>query len=86
MCRVAGSRVAERLATSYSSRMKELIQQLVSQAELSESQATRVAEVVRSFLAEKLPAPLKDPVESALTGQNVDNALDHAKGLVGKLF
>lgn len=66
--------------------MKELVAKLVSQADLSEDQAKKVADVVRNFLAEKLPAPLKGPVESALTGENVDNALEQAKGMLGKLF
>jgi hypothetical protein len=66
--------------------MKELVAKLVSQASLSEDQAKKVADVVRTFLAEKLPAPLKGPVESALTGENVDGALDQAKGVLGKLF
>jgi hypothetical protein len=66
--------------------MKELISQLVAKADLDESQAAKVAEVVREFLANKLPEPLRGPVESALTGQAVDNAVDQAKGLLGKLF
>jgi len=66
--------------------MKQLISQLVSQADLSEAQAAKVAEVVRSFLASKLPDALRGPVEGALTGENVDSALDQAKGLIGKLF
>jgi len=66
--------------------MKELITQLVSQADLSEAQAAKVAEVVRSFLTSRLPEVLRDPVESALTGANVDSAVDQAKGLLGKLF
>jgi hypothetical protein len=66
--------------------MKQLISQLVAQADLSEAQATKVAEVVRGFLASKLPDALRGPVESALTGENVDSALDQAKGLVGKVF
>lgn len=66
--------------------MKQLISQLVAQADLSEAQAAKVAEVVRGFLASKLPDALRGPVESALTGENVDSALDQAKGLVGKLF
>jgi hypothetical protein len=66
--------------------MKELIAKLVTQADLSEDQAKKVADVVRAFLAEKLPAPLRGPVEGALTGQNVDNAVDQAKGMLGKLF
>jgi hypothetical protein len=66
--------------------MKELISQLVAKADLNEGQATKVAEVVRGFLASKLPDALRGPVESALTGKGVDSALDQAKGLVGKLF
>lgn len=66
--------------------MTELIGRLVSQANISEDQAKKVADVVRSFLSEKLPAPLRGPVESALTGSNVSSALDQAKGLMGKLF
>jgi hypothetical protein len=66
--------------------MTELIQRLVGQANLSEDQAKKVAEVVRGFLSEKLPEPLRGPVEGALTGANVSNALQQAKGLMGKLF
>ena len=67
-------------------RMQELISQLVARADLSQEQAAKVAEVVRGFLATKLPEPLRGPVESALTGANVDSAVDQAKGLLGKLF
>jgi hypothetical protein len=66
--------------------MKELITQLVAHADLSEAQAAKVAEVVRSFLTSRLPEVLRGPVESALTGETVDNAVDQAKGLLGKLF
>jgi hypothetical protein len=66
--------------------MNELISQLVAKADLSEPQAAKVAEVVRGFLASKLPDALRAPVESALTGQSVDSAVDQAKGLIGKLF
>lgn len=66
--------------------MKELISQLVSQADLSEGQAAKVAEVVRSFLTSRLPEVLRGPVESALTGEAVDSAVDQAKGLLGKLL
>jgi hypothetical protein len=66
--------------------MTELITRLISQANLSEGQAKQVADVVRGFLAEKLPEPLKGPVEAALTGANVASALDQVKGLAGKLF
>jgi len=66
--------------------MKELISQLVSRADISEAQAAKVAQVVREFLASKLPEVLRGPVDSALTGQAVDSAVDQAKGLLGKLF
>lgn len=66
--------------------MKELISQLVSKADLNEAQATKVADVVRGFLSSKLPDSLRSVVEGALTGENVDNAVDQAKGLLGKLF
>jgi len=66
--------------------MNELISQLVAKADLDESQAAKVADVVRGFIASNLPEALRGPVESALTGQNVDNAVDQAKGLLGKLF
>jgi len=70
----------------YGAGMKELIERLVSQADLSPEQAQKAADTVRAFLVDKLPAPLRGPVESALTGANVDSALDQAKNLVGKLF
>lgn len=66
--------------------MRELISQLVAKADLDEAQAAKVAEVVRGFLSSKLPEALRAPVEGALTGQNVENAVDQAKGLIGKLF
>jgi hypothetical protein len=66
--------------------MKELISDLVSKADLSEAQATKVADVVRQFLAARLPEAIRGPVEGALTGANVNNAFDQAKGLMGKLF
>ncbi|MFZ5896036.1 MAG: hypothetical protein ACOY0T_33580 [Myxococcota bacterium] len=66
--------------------MKELISDLVSKADLSEAQAAKVADVVREFVASRLPDALRGPVESALTGANVSSAVDQAKGLVGKLF
>ena len=66
--------------------MKELIATLVANANLSEAQATQVANVVKGFLADKLPEPLRATVEGYLTGSQVEGALDQAKGLLGKLF
>jgi len=66
--------------------MKELIQKLVNNADLSQAQAEKAANVVRDFLSEKLPEAVRGPVMSALTGQNVDSAADVAKNAIGKLF
>ena len=66
--------------------MKELVSRLVVQADLSEEQANKVAEVVRGFLQEKLPESIQGPVMGALTGDNVDSAADAVKGALGKLF
>ncbi len=67
-------------------RMKELVRRLVTEANLNDAQANQVAEVLRNFLTEKLPEALRGPVMGALTGENVGNALDQAKGMLGKLF
>lgn len=45
--------------------MKQLIQSLVAKADLSEAQATKVAEVVKDFLAERLPEPIRGPAMNA---------------------
>jgi hypothetical protein len=66
--------------------MKALISELVQKADLSEAQAAKVAEVVKGFLGSRLPDAIRGPVESALTGENVDNAVDIAKNMLGKLF
>lgn len=63
--------------------MKALIGELIQKADLSESQAQKVAEVVKGFLGSRLPDAIKGPVESALTGDRVDDALDTAKNLLG---
>lgn len=66
--------------------MKELITSLVQKADLSPEQANKVAEVVKGFLSDKLPEPIKGPVLSALSGEAIDSAADQAKSLLGKLF
>ena len=69
-----------------SSAMKALIGELIQKADLSEAQAQKVAEVVKGFLGSRLPDAIKGPVESALTGDRVDDALDTAKNLFGGLL
>lgn len=65
--------------------MKELISQLVTKAELSPEQASKVADVVKGFLENKLPEPIKGTVLSAISAENVDSLADQAKGLLGGL-
>lgn len=66
--------------------MKELVKTLVAQADLSQAQAEQVAVVVKGFLENRLPEPLKGPVLGAISGESVDGAADQAKDLLGKLF
>lgn len=66
--------------------MKEMIGTLIKKADLSEAQATKVAEVVRDFLKEKLPSAVQGPVLSVLSGDKVEAAADKAKNMLGKLF
>lgn len=63
--------------------MKELVAQLVQKADLDEAQAEKVAGVVRSFLEERLPEAVKGPVMNALTGANVDSAVDTVSNALG---
>ena len=66
--------------------MKELIDTLIQKANLSPEQAAQVAEVVKGFVADKIPEPIRGTVLSALTAENVGSAAEQAKGLLGKLF
>ena len=66
--------------------MNAIIQTLVSKADLSEEQAAKVAEVLRDFLGERLPDMIREPVMSALSGENVDSGADMLKGALGGLF
>jgi hypothetical protein len=66
--------------------MKALIAKLVEQADLSEAQAEKVAEVVRNFLGDKLPEMVREPVLAALSGEHVDQGVDMAKSVLGGLF
>lgn len=63
--------------------MKALITDLVQKADLSEAQAAKAAEVIRGFLSSRLPDALRGPVESALSGERVDSAVDAAKNALG---
>ncbi|HTJ84036.1 MAG TPA: hypothetical protein VL400_20090 [Polyangiaceae bacterium] len=66
--------------------MNAIIQKLVAEADLSPEQAAKVAEVLKNFLGEKLPDIVREPVMSALSGDNVDAGADMLKGALGGLF
>ena len=66
--------------------MKALIAELVQKADLSDAQAAKVAEVVRGFIGQRLPDAIRGPVEAALTGERVDDAVGQAKNVLGGLF
>jgi hypothetical protein len=63
--------------------MKALISELVQKADLSEAQAEKAAQVIKGFLGSRLPDAIRGPVESALSGERVDSALDAAKNALG---
>ncbi len=63
--------------------MKALIGELIQKADLSDAQAAKVAEVVKGFLGDRLPEAIRGPVEAALTGEKVDDAVGAAKNLLG---
>lgn len=67
--------------------MKELITNLMSQANLDEAGAEKVIAVVKNFLDDKLPSPIDSQVRKVLDGLDIDDAsgiLGKAKGLFGK--
>lgn len=65
--------------------MNELITRLKSRANLSDDQAKKAANVVREFVDERLPDSLSGPVNQALTGENVQEAIGKAEGVLGGL-
>jgi len=67
--------------------MKELISKLVDEAGIEEKMAGKVIEVVKSFLEDKLPAPIASQVAKVLEGKDIGDAegiMGKAKGLFGK--
>jgi len=66
--------------------MNPLVQRLIDQAEIDEATASKVIDVVAKFLDEKLPSPIDTAVSKALgdlDADDLDGALDKAKGLFG---
>ena len=66
--------------------MNPLVQKLIDQADIDEATAGKVIDVIAKFLDEKLPSPIDEAVSKALSGldtEDVDGALDKAKGFLG---
>lgn len=70
--------------------MNEIIQKLMSQANLDETTAKKAVEVVKNFLKDKLPDSIEGQVTGLLDNVNTENAanvvedlVDKAKGLFG---
>lgn len=66
--------------------MQALIAQLMEKANLTQEQAAQAAGVVKTFLHDRLPEPLRGPVDSALTGDALKGAADQAKSALGGLL
>ena len=64
--------------------MDELIKQVSQKANISPDQAKSAVETVLAFLKDKLPAPLADQVQAALSGQAADPSA--ITGALGGLF
>ena len=67
--------------------MDELVKQVVAKTGLPEEQARQAAEVVVSFLKEKLPEPIAGQIDAVLGGSagDISGMAEQASGLVGGL-
>ena len=67
--------------------MKQLVNQLTSRVDITPAQAQQVVDVVKDFLGERLPAPIKAPVMGALEGRDDldDQLAAGADGVIGKI-
>jgi len=64
--------------------MKELIKNLIDQADIDEATAGKVIDVVKNFLDDKLPSPIDKQVVNLLDNLDDDqigHAIDGLKGL-----
>lgn len=57
----------------------------MNQADLDEQAAKKVIDVVKSYLSDKLPEAIEEPVINALDGLDIDDAGDML-GKLGGLF
>jgi len=66
--------------------MRELIQQIMERADISEASATAAIDTVLSYLREKLPAPAVAQIESFLGGEgdvSGESVVAGAKSMMG---
>ncbi len=67
--------------------MQELISKLTDKANITEEQASKVIDVVKEFVGDKLPAAIATPVLGALEGKDdlAGQIAEGADGVIGKL-
>jgi len=66
--------------------MDNLVKALMEKANLDEKAAEKVMDVVKDFIGDKLPAPIKQQVLNALDGTDKGDVLDGAKDVLGKFL
>lgn len=67
--------------------MQELINTLISKANIDEATAVKVIDVVKNFLEDKLPSPIDDQVSKVLDGvesDQINDGLNAVKGFFKK--
>jgi hypothetical protein len=63
--------------------MKELIQKLINEANLTDEMAQKAVAVLSDFIKAKVPGPFADQVLGYLQGENVENIKDKMNDLLG---
>jgi hypothetical protein len=65
--------------------MKELIEKLVKEADLSEAMAEKAIDIVADFLEDKLPKPIASQVTNVLKDVDASDISDTVNNLLGGL-
>ncbi len=66
--------------------MDEIVRQITQRTGISDAQAREAAQVVVSFLSDKLPPPIAAQVTALLNGPQAEGAVKQALGGLGDLF
>jgi uncharacterized protein (DUF2267 family) len=64
--------------------MDELIQQLKSRVGLDDNKAHSAVQTVLEFLKQRLPGPVANQLDSAISGGGINAVKDKAEGIFGK--